>query len=422
MRILHTSDWHLGRSLENISRIEEQREFIDQLCDIADEERIDLVLVAGDVYDSYNPSAAAEELFYYALDRLNDGGGRAVVVIAGNHDNPERLCASNPLASKNGIILLGYPGSRAGVNKYGSAKTGVVDSGAGWLEVGISRCGHTAVIIALPYPSEARLEQLLTRETDEKTLQRAYSDRVGSIISALSRKYRADTVNLALSHLFMSGGKQSESERVLQVGGALTVEPEVLPARAHFTALGHLHRPQQVKSAPCPAYYSGSPLAYSFSESDYAKALYIIDAAPGKPADIRELYLSCGRPLKRWIAVNGIEEALRWAAEGRDKNAWIDLEVHTDSIITIEQQKTLRELNPGILNIRPVIRQQDCLLPAWESRETKSVDQLFREYYLYKTKTEISEELMSTFLDILNDSDDLEDENAGGDGYEAQVP
>lgn len=100
MRILHTSDWHLGRSLENINRIEEQWEFIDQLCEIADEERIDLVLVAGDVYDSYNPSAAAEELFYYALDRLNDGGGRAVVVIAGNHDNPERLCASNPLASK----------------------------------------------------------------------------------------------------------------------------------------------------------------------------------------------------------------------------------------------------------------------------------------------------------------------------------
>ena len=421
MRILHTSDWHLGRSLENISRIEEQREFIDQLCDIADEERIDLVLVAGYVYDSYNPSAAAEELFYYALDRLNDGGGRAVVVIAGNHDNPERLCASNPLAFKNGIILLGYPGSRASVNKYG-AKTGVVDSGAGWLEVGISRCDHTAVIIALPYPSEARLEQLLTRETDEKTLQRAYSDRVGSIISALSRRYRADTVNLALSHLFINGGKQSESERVLQVGGALTVEPEVLPAGAHFMALGHLHRPQQVKSAPCPAYYSGSPLAYSFSESDYAKALYIIDAVPGKPSDIREVYLSCGRQLRRWVAMNGMEEALRWAAEGRDKNAWIDLEVHTDSVITIEQQKILRELNPGVLNIRPVIRQQDCPLSGWESRETKSVDQLFREYYLYKTKTEISEELMATFLDILNDREDLEHEDAGGDGYETQVP
>jgi exonuclease SbcD len=422
MRILHTSDWHLGRPLENISRIEEQREFIDQLCDIADEERIDLVLVAGDVYDSYNPSAAAEELFYHALDRLSDNGGRAVVVIAGNHDNPERLCAANPLASRNGIILLGYPGSRAVVDRCGSTKAGVVDSGAGWLEVGVSRCDERAVIITLPYPSEARLEQLLTKETDELKLQRAYSDRVGSIIAGLSCRYREDTVNLAVSHIFVNGGRQSESERVLQVGGALTVEPDVLPVRAHFAALGHLHRPQQVKAAPCPAYYSGSPLAYSFSESDYAKALYIIDAVPGKPADIRELYLSCGRPLKRWVAVNGMDEALKWAGEGRDKNAWIDLEVHTDRVITIEQQKTLRSLNPGILNIRPVIRPQDCQLPAWESRETKSMDQLFREYYLYKTKTEISEELINTFLDILNDNEDLSDSETGGEGYETQAP
>ena len=95
MRILHTSDWHLGRSLEHISRIEEQRGFIDCLVKIADEEDVDLVLVAGDVYDTYNPSAAAEELFFEAMDRLSGKGGRAVIVIAGNHDNPERLCAAS---------------------------------------------------------------------------------------------------------------------------------------------------------------------------------------------------------------------------------------------------------------------------------------------------------------------------------------
>ena len=121
------------------------------------------------------------------------------------------------------------------------------------------------------------------------------------------------------------------------------------------------------------------------------------------------------------MAANGIEEALKWAADGRDKNAWIDLEVHTDSVITIEQQKTLRGLNPGILNIRPVIRQQDCPLPVWESRETKKIDQLFREFYLFKTKTEISEELMSTFLDILNDNEGLYGGDAGGEGYETQM-
>ena len=113
MRILHTSDWHLGRSLEQISRIEEQRAFIDLLVETCEDQKVDLVLVAGDIYDTYNPPASAEELFYEALERLSGKGKRAVVVIAGNHDNPERLCAASPLAYKNGIILLGYPASDA---------------------------------------------------------------------------------------------------------------------------------------------------------------------------------------------------------------------------------------------------------------------------------------------------------------------
>lgn len=422
MRILHTSDWHLGRRLENINRIDEQREFIEQLCDIVKGERIDLVLVAGDIFDSYNPSAAAEELFYHALDRLNAGGERAVVVIAGNHDNPERLCASNPLAAKRGIILLGYPDSCAAADS-GGGKIKVTDSGPGWLEVGVSRCYQSAVVLTLPYPSEARLERLLSKDADEARLQRAYSERVGSIMAGLAGKYRKDTVNLAVSHIFISGGRESESERTLQVGGALTVQPEVLPARAHFTALGHLHRSQRIKDAPCPACYSGSPLAYSFSESDYAKAVYIIDAVPGKPADIREIYLSCGKPLRRWIAAEGIDQALKWGSEGKDKYAWIDLEIHTDRPITVEEQKALRELNPGILNIRPVIKRQDLTAAGYENRETKKIDQLFKDFYLHKTKTEISEELMGVFLDVLNGDDGSERRDTGEvTGYETQVP
>ena len=131
MRILHTSDWHLGKNLKHISRIDEQREFIDCLCKTVEEQKIDLVLVAGDIYDTYNPSDAAEELFYDAIDRLNDKGKRAVVVIAGNHDNPERLCAASPLAYKNGIILLAYPGSDVGVYKTGTGNIKIADSGPG---------------------------------------------------------------------------------------------------------------------------------------------------------------------------------------------------------------------------------------------------------------------------------------------------
>lgn len=418
MRILHTSDWHLGKSLEQISRIEEQRDFISCLSRIVEEEKIDMVLVSGDVYDTINPSTAAEELFYDAVDKLNGKGKRPVVVIAGNHDNPERLCAASPLAYKNGIILLGYPHSDAGRFKVKTDNITLVASGPGWMELGISSCNESAVILTLPYPSESRLEEVLSKEADEELLQLAYSDRIGSLFSILQEKFREDTINLIMSHLFMLGGKEGGSERTIQVGGAYTVNPAVLPSNTHFAALGHLHRPQWVSNAPCPACYSGSPLAYSFSEVDYTKAVYIIDAKPGEEADIKEIYLDCGKPLKCWVAEEGIMQALDWCEKGRDKNAWIDLQIVTDRPLTMEEQKKLRQLHPGIVNIKPLLKAEYIKEDNYENREGKKIDQLFTEFYKFKTGFEISDELMATFLEVVNgeDVESPEDQESKKDG------
>lgn len=416
MRILHTSDWHLGRSLEQISRVGEQREFIDFLCATVEEQDIDLILVAGDIYDTYNPSAAAEELFYYAMDRLSGGGKRAVVAVAGNHDNPERLCAASPLALKNGIILLGYPSSSPGVYNSGGGELQIVASGPGWLELAVPGCDHHAVILTLPYPSESRLAEILAQYPDEEMLQRAYSEKIGCIFETLGEKFRKDTVNLAVGHLFLMGGKSSESERTLQVGGAMTVDPEILPANAHFVALGHLHRPQEIKGAPCPTFYSGSPLAYSFSEADYGKAVFIIDAIPGQEADVQIEYLHCGKPLRKWVAQEGIGQALQWCEEGRDKNAWVDLEIVTDRVLTVEEQKKLRELHPGIVNIRPRLKTEASAELSPQSREGQKIDDLFKDYYKYRTGTEIPDNLLEVFLEILdehNAEDDIEEELPG---------
>lgn len=414
MRILHTSDWHLGRSLEQISRIGEQRAFVDCLCQTAGEQDVDLVLVAGDVFDTYNPSAAAEELFYDALERLNGGGRRAVIVIAGNHDNPDRLCAASPLARKNGIILLGYPASDAGAQGAG-AKNFVVDSGPGWFELAVPGCAHHAVIITLPYPSESRLEEVVSRQADEGALQKAYSEKIGALFASLSQNFREDTVNLAVGHLFLRGGKQTDSERTLQVGGAMTVDPAVLPANAHFVAMGHLHRPQRIDGAPCPAVYAGSPLAYSFSETEHSKAVYVVDAAPGREAEITAHYLDCGKPLRRWVAEDGIEQALGWCEEGRDLNAWVDLEIVTDRVLTLEEQRALRSLHPGIVNIRPRLRSEASALVCPQRREGMRIDELFRDYYRAKMQAEVSGELMEAFMEIVND----EGEEAGADETEA---
>ena len=182
MRILHTADWHLGKSLEQISRLTEQQQFIDFLCRKAAESKVDLVLVAGDIFDTYNPSAAAEELFYQAIDRLSEKGKRAVVVIAGNHDNPERLCAASPLAYKNGVILLGYPGSDPGEFPIGGGQIRLIGSGPGWLELALPGCPEHAVIITLPYPSESRLEEVLSLQAEEGLLQKAYSEKSAAFL------------------------------------------------------------------------------------------------------------------------------------------------------------------------------------------------------------------------------------------------
>lgn len=421
MRILHTSDWHLGRSLEHISRIDEQKAFIDELANIADDQQVDLVLVAGDIYDTYNPSAAAEELFYEAMDRLGGKGRRAVVVIAGNHDNPERLCAASPLAYRNGIILLGYPSSNAGEYKIGAEGIDIIDAGPGWLELSLARLEHNAVILTMPYPSEARLEELISREADEDELQKAYSDKIKGIFSSLSAKFRDDTVNLIVAHLFLMGGSTSDSERTLQVGGAMTVEPSAIPEKAHYAALGHLHRPQQIKSAPCPAYYAGSPLAYSFSEADYAKAVFIVDAVPGREAEVKPIYLNSGKPLKRWCADRGIGQALEWCEQGRDTNAWIDLEIVTDRVLTADEHKAIRSLHPGIINIRPRIVAEETEQPNVAGREGRKIDELFRDYYKYRTGAEIPDEMMQAFIEIINDESEENGDEATYGTYADQA-
>lgn len=392
MRVLHTGDWHLGRTLEGRSRLKEQEAFIDELAEMVEAEGVDLVLIAGDVYDSVNPPAAAEQLYYEALTRLADGGRRAVAVIAGNHDHPERIAASAPLAVRSGIHLAGLPAASP-------------------LTIGIARTGETAVIAALPYPSESRLNELLEAAADEQLLRSAYSERVGRLMAEMAGAFRPDTVNLAMSHLYVLGGVESDSERPIQVGGAYTVDPAALPAGAQYTALGHLHRPQRAAGRETVR-YCGSPLAYSFSEAGQAKSVVLFEAAPGQPVKPRELLLRSGRPLVRWSAKGGLAEVHRWLDEGRDPHAWIDLEVHVTDMIAPEDIVRLRKAREGLLHIRPVFPAGPGRSGAdAAAREHLPVEELFRRFYAQKTGgAEPDEATMRLFLELLAEPD--EDETA----------
>ncbi len=383
MRVLHTADWHLGKTLEGRSRFEEQEKFMDELVGIVRREKVDLILMAGDVYDTVNPPAAAEQLFYESAARIR-AEGCLLAAIAGNHDHPERVASVRPLVKGSGISLVGLPTERA-------------------LKLNVPRTGEQAVIAALPYPSEARLNELLTIDgTDENLLRKAYSERVGLLMRKLAEEFSPSTVNLAMSHIYVLGGLESDSERPIQVGGAYTVDPSALSCGAQYTALGHLHRPQAVKGDGIIR-YSGSPIAYSFSEAGQTKSVMLMEIEPGSEPKLQEIYLSCGRPLVEWNAKEGLAQVQSWLDEGRDAGAFIDLRITLTEAMALGEIQALRRACDGLVHIRPVYPQLEQIdMP--EERVRLPMHELFKTFYRRQTGgAEPDDALISLFMELAAD-------------------
>ncbi|MDN3954247.1 exonuclease SbcCD subunit D [Sporolactobacillus laevolacticus] len=394
MRLLQTADWHLGRTLEGRSREEEQERVMDEICTIADEEEVDAILMAGDVFDTVNPPAVSEALFYDTAQRLSLGGKRPVLIIAGNHDSPERLEASKPLAGRQGITIVGKPILQP-------------------LTVPIARTGEKLVLACVPYPSESRLNECLSLMNDEIAIKKAYNDRLSDLFLEHAQSFRKETVNILMTHLFAAGGKESDSERPIQVGGAYTVHPSAFPATAQFVALGHLHRPQTLSDSPVPARYAGSPLAYSFSEAGQPKSITVLDAKPNMPISKREIELTSGRPLIRWRAENGLAEVYQWIDEKRDNEAWIDLEIRLDEAMSMHDIQALRKVRPHIVNIRPIYKGNQEL-GNQTARSNLPIDQLFIRFYKNQMDgAEPGSELVQLFMQLIEE-DEAEREVAVG--------
>ncbi|WP_054949136.1 exonuclease SbcCD subunit D [Numidum massiliense] len=409
MRILHTADWHLGKTLEGRDRSEEQYRVMAEICEIAEEEAVDLVLIAGDVYQTVNPPAWAENLFYETIHRLSNFGKRAVVVISGNHDNPERIRAANPLADKQGVYLVGLPKDELTPSKLPRPHSvQAVAARTGLLELAVPTCAHHAVLALLPYPSEARLQELLSASAEVSDIRAAYSERIGQWFAAQEAYFRPDTVNVAMSHLFVHGGQESDSERQIQLGGAYAVEADKLPRTAHYVALGHLHRPQKVAAALAPTRYAGSPLAYSFSEAGQEKSVVLIEAEPGKSATTRLIRLTSGRPLMRWEVTGGLTQLDTWCSEGKDAEAWIDLELHVPHPLSQEDIRRVRKMHRGFVHIRPVFPEGEAETEHVRTPEAKRPEALFRRFYNERTGGEPREAVVDLFLELLHEEADVD--------------
>jgi len=323
MRVLHTSDWHLGRSFHGVDILDHQRGFIDWLVTYVEAEGVELVIVAGDVYDRAVPSLAAVTVWEDAVIRLTRTC--PVLVTSGNHDSPTRLGFAGRLLASSGLHL----------------RTGLPSIADPLLVQG--RDGVTLAVYGLPYLEPDLHREALGAERSHSAVLPAAMQRVRDDLAS-----RDGVRSIVAAHAFITGGTDavvSDSERDLRVGG-IGDAPASVFAAVDYVALGHLHGAQQVGGPTIR--YSGSPLAFSFSEQSHVKSVTVIDFAHEGPPDICAVSLPVPRPL---ITLTGtLQEILDDPATPSYADHWVRVRL-TDARRPDDPMGRLRALLPHTVEL-----------------------------------------------------------------------
>ena len=361
MRFLHSADWHLGRVHHGVSLLEDQAHLLREFVCLAAELRPDAILLAGDIYDRSVPPAEAVRLLDLVLTELVQGLRIPVVMIAGNHDGPDRLAF--------GASLLGGAGLSV---------RGVVDAQA---QAVVLHDAHGAVAIhALPYAEPAVVRAALggtLRSEDDSTA--AVIDSHQAALAAQLRAARAahpaGARSVVVAHAFVLGGSESESERPLSVGGSGAVSAALFDG-FDYVALGHLHRPQQVGEARIQ--YSGSLLKYSFSEADHSKSVNLVELDANGACTVERIALTPRRDLR--IVSGELDAILAAAAADRGRDDYI-LARLTDSGALLDAMGKLRSAYPNALAIeRPTLVGEGPGRATADHRRTRIQD-LFASFH-----------------------------------------
>lgn len=282
MKLLHTSDWHVGKTLRGRPRLDEQKAVLAQIVAAAREHEVDAVLVAGDLYDSSSPSADAQRLVVRTLLELHRTGAQ-VIAIAGNHDHPGTFDAYRPLMGAAGITLVGTARQHA--------KGGVVSFAA-------RSTGERVNVAVLPFISQryaVRAAQLVNATPAENA--GSYDQMIREIIDSLTAGFTPHAVNVIMAHLTVTGGAFGGGERAAQSIFEYYVPAAAFPATTHYVALGHLHRRQRIEAA-CPVHYSGAPLAVDFGEQENTPVVCLVEATPTTPARVTDLPVTAAKRLR----------------------------------------------------------------------------------------------------------------------------
>src|SRR5690606_6385535 len=387
---------------QEFSRLEEQREVLDEIVKIADQTAADLILVAGDIFDSFNPSHEAVELLFKTLRRLSNEGRRPIIAISGNHDSPQFIAAPDPLARELGILFYSRFDQTIQCGKLDSGVE-ILRSKPGFVELKLPAHHFPVRVLLAPYANELLLKTYLGEDNREEELRKV-----------LERKWRELTdeycddkgVNLFLGHFFfMKEGEkpepEPESERpILHVGGTQAIFTNNLPSQIQYAALDHLHRYHACDMVPCPVVYSSSPLAYSFSEADQQKQVVLVNAQPAQPVVYQAIPLTKGRPLCR-KNFNNLPDTLAWLEQ--NPYCFVEITYMTEEAIDATTRRAIMKAHDGIISLIPQLPKEQ-LSPQGLQAEDLNEDMvtLFGRYYQSSQGIAPNEEIINLFKEIIS--------------------
>ncbi len=396
MRLLHTSDWHVGKAIRGHSRVDEHRSVLAEIVSVAADEGSELAIVAGDLYETAAPSAESESVVTTALLELAQVC--PVVVVSGNHDNARRLAAVAPLMDLARITVATQPLPPSD----GGRRLITVESGA------------VADVALLPFVSQrgiVRTTELMGNAAFQNA--QSYGDRMQRLIAALTAGMSAETVNIMVAHAFVAGAASGGGERAAHIADEYGVSAIDFPPSLQYVAVGHLHRPQQMLGATA-IHYSGSPLQLDFGESEQQKVVNIVDVEPGIPAKVRAVPLSSGRPL---LTLTGTLADLKNQVSAMDSDqraslsdSWIRARITERSRLGLADE--VRELlGSGVVDVR-IEAPVDVAPRSTRRTSERSPAQLFSQYL---SEAGVAEpQLEQAFSDL---HDELTDNTvAGGSG------
>lgn len=386
MKFLHTSDWHIGKTIGGRSRMDEHTAALSEVIGIAKQEQVDAVLISGDLYEHRVPTSDADALVFETLIHLYEAG-IPVVAIPGNHDAAGRFLALTPLLAKIGVTF---------VPEVKRPEAG------GQVEIRSRDGTQGALVACVPFVPERRFNDASALFERTESWYLSYAAGMGELLTAMTMGFRRDHVNILMAHVFTDGALLGGGEREITIGVAYAIPPSRLPANANYIALGHVHLAQQVKGTAAATRYAGSLLQLDFGEAEQVKSVFIVEASPDKPALVSSVKVSAGRKL---LTVEGTldELANRKDAVG---DAHLRVVVKTNGPVPGMNER-VRELLPNTVQVKLDYERVEPAAAA-TSVSTLEPREQFLAYYRRSHQAEPAPELLVAFDEVLQ----LEQEGA----------